>query len=447
MATLVDAPLARHLAPPLFELLRSVIQAADHNGASLFLVGGPVRDLLLRRPLRDLDLCLAPQPGLDAERLARRAAPPTGARIWSHGRFGTVRLATAAASLDISAMRSESYPRPGALPEVRAGDLDADLRRRDFTVNAMAVPLTRPARRSSPSLVDPGGGQGDLARRQLRVFHARSFCDDPTRALRGARFAGRFGLRLAAESRRALDRAVREGAFDAVSGERWRRELEYLFADGPSGLDPARALVQLGGWGVLSALVPGLVAPCPQERRHLRQLRRTLADPPWPLRPLRPWVTGMALWLAAADPPRRRAALQRLRIDGSPAARIEAFAENAPRWLGALCSSRGRGALDRCAAEHPEELFTALYCRAPAALRRRLRRWAAIDRERRLPVRGDEIAALGLSGAAIGEALAALRVAFLDRRCRDRDRLLAYARARWPAGAADPPGPGPGAAT
>ena len=429
MATSPDVPLVGDLSSPLAALLQRVVRVADQSGASLFLVGGPVRDLLLGRTLRDLDLCLAPQPGLDAERLARRSAP-SGARIWSHGRFGTVRLADASTSLDISAMRCESYARPGALPEVRDADLDADLRRRDFTVNAMAMPLSRPARESAPPLVDPGGGQGDLAQRRLRVFHPRSFCDDPTRILRAARLAGRFDFRLASESRAALRAALREGAFDAVSGERLRREFEYLFADPRFGLDPAGALVQLGTWGVLRALAPELVAPAPAQRAPLRCLGRTLAAPPWSLRPLRPWVTGVALWLAPVDSQMRRSALERLRIDGGPAERIEAFARNSAPWLSALERCRGRGALDRRAAEHPEELFLALYCRAPAALRRRLRRWASVDRERRLPVRGGDLAALGLTGAAIGEGLAALRIAFLDRRLRDRDQLLAHARAQ-----------------
>ena len=94
----------------------------------------------------------------------------------SHERFGTAKLQLDGHELDLAGARSETYPHPGALPVVRAGaQLEQDLARRDFTVNAMAIPL-----HGDPELIDPYGGEADLASKRLRVLHNRSFVDDPT---------------------------------------------------------------------------------------------------------------------------------------------------------------------------------------------------------------------------------------------------------------------------
>ena len=105
--------------------------------------------------------------------------------------FLTGKLEAAGREIDVAQTRAESYPRPGALPEVRPATIDEDLARRDFTVNAMAYPLAEDG-----ELLDPHGGLDDLRAGLLRVLHERSFIDDPTRALRAARYAARFGFEL-----------------------------------------------------------------------------------------------------------------------------------------------------------------------------------------------------------------------------------------------------------
>ncbi|MEN8185460.1 MAG: polya polymerase, partial [Myxococcota bacterium] len=245
------------IPPAVLPLVRRVLSAADERDLPVYLVGGPVRDHLLGRPLRDVDLLVERRAGRGAPQLARAARGP-GLRAVAHERFGTARLEGGGGAVDLATARSESYAHPGALPRVAPGTLEQDLHRRDFAVNALAVPLSRAARRLRPALIDPEGGLADLRTRRLRILHPRSFHDDPTRALRAARLAPRLGFRLSHGSVAALGEALRAGVFAEVSGERLRREIEKLFEDAALGLEPERALALLEAWGVLPALHAGL---------------------------------------------------------------------------------------------------------------------------------------------------------------------------------------------
>jgi tRNA nucleotidyltransferase (CCA-adding enzyme) len=414
------------LPPALGPLLARLLGRADAGGIAVHLVGGPVRDYLVGRRLRDLDLLVEPGGGLDAAALAR-AAGGDGARVLAHDRFGTVRLVAREGELDLATARRESYAHPGALPRVAPGGLEDDLARRDFTVNALALPLSRSARRGRPRLVDPHGGLADLRARRLRALHARSFHDDPTRALRAARLAPRLGFRLAPSSRAALAAALAAGAVGRVSGDRLRRELERLFADAALGLDPARALRLLGSWGVLEAISPGLVLPA-AARGPLRRLARSLRRPPWRWRELRPWVPGLALWLAPLPAGRRRAALERLTVTGEVGERLAAFPRDLARWRRALARRPGRGAVDRLLARVGDEWLLALHASLPEARARSVARFAAVDRSRRPPFSGADLAPLGLRGPELGRALAALRAAWLDGRVRSREDALRLLR-------------------
>jgi tRNA nucleotidyltransferase (CCA-adding enzyme) len=418
--------LARALPTPAAELVDAVLRAAEAKDVAVYLVGGPVRDLLLGRALRDADLIVEPGEGVDAAALAAAAAP-AGTRIVSHGRFGTVRLEGPDAAVDLATTRRERYARPGALPTVEPGTIEEDLGRRDFTVNALAVPLTARARRGRPALLDPGGAREDLEAGVLRIFHARSFHDDPTRALRAARLAVRLGFRLAPGTRSALRDALRDGAFGAVSGDRIRREIEKLFEDCSLSLDPVRALRLLAEWHVLGALEPGLGVPR-STAGPLRRLGRALAEPPWPVRRARPWCAGLALWLAGADATLRRRTLRRLAVRGELADRIGRFPRERERWLRELAASRGRGAIDAVLAPIADEWLLALHACAPPSGRRKISRWVVEDRSRRAPVTGNDLLGAGLSGPDVGAALARIRRAWLDGAVATREEALALAQ-------------------
>ncbi len=406
-------------------LVEAVVAAADSKMWPLYLVGGPVRDLLLDRPVRDVDLIVeAPAEG-DTRDLARRAAP-AGVRVVSHDRFGTVRLEGSDAHLDLATMRSESYAHPGALPKVVPGGLDDDLRRRDFSVNALALPLSKAARAAHPRIVAVDDGLRDLAERRLRVLHPNSFRDDPTRALRAARLAPRLGFTLTRGSRSALRDALREGAFGRVSGERLRRELEKLFEDARLGLDPAEALRRLASWQVLGALEPELVLSR-EAVTPLRRLGRAIERPPWRGGRWRPWSAGLAVWLSPLGPALRRRTLARFAVRGEIVQRIVDFPKQRDHCLRELAQARGRGAIDTALGGLDEESLHAVHAWAKAPDRRRIARFANEDRWRRPPISGDDLVALGLAGPDVGRALARIRTAYLDGGVAGRDEAIALA--------------------
>ena len=405
-------------------------------GLGVLLVGGPVRDLLLGRPIVDVDLIVeprAPEPAGDVGELlgrapalrlaeAARAEPES---LVAHPRFGTVALSGPHGTIDLAGVRAEDYASPGALPEVRPGTLEQDLARRDFSVNAMAIPLNDAARRGRGALVDPLGGRRDLGLGLLRVLHARSFFDDPTRALRGARLAARLGFRLEPASRRALREASAGGAFGGVSGERIRAELAKLFADARRGGEPAHALALLERSGVLVALGREFALRAAL-RAPLRWLGARLAQ----TAAADALLAGLCAWLGPLPAAPRRRALERLALRGRPAERVIAFPGLMRRCARGLSRARSRGAEDALLRDVPLEELLALAAFEPAASRRRVLRHLAEDRERRAPLDGRDLAALGLSGPALGRALAALRYAFLDGECRDRAEALAWLRPR-----------------
>jgi tRNA nucleotidyltransferase (CCA-adding enzyme) len=216
-------------------------------------VGGVVRDLLLGRPIVDLDVAiegpvdsLAGLPGFSLE---REALFLTGHLDESDGR------------IDVAQARAETYPAPGALPEVRPASIDDDLARRDFSVNAMALPLA-----GEPRLLDPHDGLADLRSGVLRVLHDGSFTDDPTRALRAARYAARFGFELDP----GTESLLRQADLTTVSEDRVENELRRIAAEE----DPAAALRLIVAWGVLPSLDPR--AP-----ERVAEVTRLAASPPW----------------------------------------------------------------------------------------------------------------------------------------------------------------------
>jgi tRNA nucleotidyltransferase (CCA-adding enzyme) len=223
-------------------------------GDPVYLVGGAVRDLLLGRGRADIDIVVEGEP-------AALAADLGAETLTEHERFTTAKIELEGHELDIARARSEVYPHPGALPVVSpASDIEADLARRDFTINAMAVPL-----RGRAELIDAHGGLADLEGGLLRVLHRGSFSDDPTRAIRAARYAARFDFDHESETAE-LARAADLGT---VSADRRRAELLRLAAE-PTA---PRGLELLAGWGVVHPRGGGV--------ELATKVMEVLAKPPW----------------------------------------------------------------------------------------------------------------------------------------------------------------------
>jgi tRNA nucleotidyltransferase (CCA-adding enzyme) len=415
------------LPPDTAMLLQRIASASASLGIEIHLVGGPVRDLLLGQSIVDVDLMVAGDARSLADAVVRATAGDEEAvELTPHDRFGTVSIACGGTRIDLAQLRHETYPHPGALPVVEAGTLEQDVRRRDFTVNALVCPLDGTAPSKRHAIVDLAGGLVDLEKRRLRILHPRSFHDDPTRAFRAARFAGRLGFSLGRRSRNALRDAQRDGAFGAVSGERYLRELQLCFEEARRGVHVGQVLRSLSGWHVLSALEPGLTLAS-DRLAPLRRLSRSIATPDWLAPKFLPWVAGLSIWLAPLPAAQRRRVLERFSVRGAQAARIVRFGRDADRHLRALARAHGRGAVDAMLSDWPEETVQALFALAELPVRRRILRWGAEDRRRRSPVAGTDLTELGLAGPEVGRVLARIRAGFLDGEIANREEALALA--------------------
>lgn len=213
------------------EPVKSLAEAFDQAGYELALVGGPVRDAFLGRAVNDLDFTTSATP----DQIEKLVAPLADA-TWDVGRaFGTIAAKFGEHTIEITTYRADSYDGQSRKPTVEFGNnLDDDLVRRDFTVNAMAV------RVPGVVLVDPHGGLTDLTEGILRTPSSPevSFADDPLRMMRACRFVAQLGMSLEAETAGALQSMV--GKIQDISAERVREELVRTLS-----LDDPRAGVEV----------------------------------------------------------------------------------------------------------------------------------------------------------------------------------------------------------
>ena len=243
------------LSPAQRDLLNAAADAARFVGGDAYLVGGPVRDLLLGASyLHDLDLMTTTDARVVAADFARRV----------HGvvekttEFGTATVtaptADGSASLDFATARTETYPRPGALPVTvfPAPTVPDDLKRRDFTINAMALPLMSAA---FGPLLDPFNGLNDLRAGLIRVLNDASFRDDPTRLYRGARYAARYHYTFEPHTAAFAETAIHDRYLSTISPARKRREIER----GMREPDAAACFAVSDTYGLLQATSPTLV--------------------------------------------------------------------------------------------------------------------------------------------------------------------------------------------
>ncbi|MBC8170228.1 MAG: CBS domain-containing protein, partial [Anaerolineae bacterium] len=250
-------------------LIQALAEQAQTARVNLYLVGGVVRDLLLKRPNFDIDFVVEQ----DAIVFAQRIQQAYGGEISTHPAFRTAKwhLTEACAAqfgdnlpttIDFATARNEFYEHPTALPTVYTGSIKLDLQRRDFTINTLAVQLSPGAGR----VLDFYGGLNDLQAGMMRVLHSLSFVDDPTRILRAVRFAQRLNFQI--EARTADLISTSREMLRRITGERVRNELTLLLHEA----EPERGLLDLQARGALAAIHPALrfseamATPLPQAR-------------------------------------------------------------------------------------------------------------------------------------------------------------------------------------
>jgi len=236
----------KQLPQDLVDFMHLAGETAAAENQRLFLVGGVVRDILLETENFDLDIVTEG----DAIQLASKLADIKMGSVIAHSRFNTAKIQWDRWTVDIATTRIESYDHPGALPRVKCNhDIECDLFRRDFTINAMAVHLN-PDRFGV--LIDIFKGQSDLDRKIIRILHDESFQDDATRIWRAVRYEQRLGFRIERNTMLLLKRHL--PYLDSISGDRVRNELELMLME-PK---PDKILRRATKLGLLQHIVPSL---------------------------------------------------------------------------------------------------------------------------------------------------------------------------------------------
>jgi len=334
--------------------------------------------------------------------------------VVTHPRFGTAKFRRGDLSIDLVTARSETYPRPGALPEVEPGIIRDDLLRRDFSINAMAIHLSPD---SLGELFDPHGGRIDLERGLIRVLHDRSFIDDATRMLRALRYEHRLDFRLEQDTDRLMRRD--KSMLDTISGDRIRHELELIFKEER----PERILHRAEVLGVLREIHPSLSGDGWLAEKFTQA--RQLATPS-------SLFLYLSLLIYRLSGEESESFIARLNIVGEAA-------RNLRQVLRLKADLPALGAADlppsgiyRVLKRYSAEAITAcaLACDS-AAIRSRLELYLSDLRHVKLFLDGEDLKGMGVvPGPRLGRMLKALHEAKLDNRVNTREEEEALVR-RW----------------
>jgi tRNA nucleotidyltransferase (CCA-adding enzyme) len=439
------------LAPRLWELLMLAARLAQQSGWHLYLVGGAVRDLLLAPAtgnlvITDIDLVVD---GYDRSadvgagvRLAtalQEVYPDT--RLDIHGAFQTAALLWHqdpefdSLGVDIATARTEFYPYPAANPEVEASSIRQDLYRRDFTINAMALRLTAA---TTPPLLDFFGGVSDLNARQVRVLHANSFIEDPTRIYRGVRFAVRLGFQLEARTIEYIRYAIASGVYDRTAQAnpktpalqtRLKTELKYLLQ--ASYWQPALEL--LGELDALQCIYPTLKL----DRELLHQLKLLTR---WlsrfdRARTIGHWQLRLELIIAHLAPAYRRSVAANLQLPDESIDRLQALDLAQTQIVSSLPNCDRVSQIVKLLEQYDLQMLIliALRCRRSIELRRQIWKYLTVWTQVKPLLTGDDLRKLGYKpGPQFRQMLDNLFAATLDREVTDRASAESFIRMNYP---------------
>ncbi len=244
----LNSLMVEHLGRDIILLLRTIGEVAGESHCTAYVVGGFVRDLLLRVKNFDIDVVVEG----NGIAFARKLAEHFKGEVRTHEKFNTavVKLPDGR-KIDVATARLEYYEYPAAMPVVELSSIKLDLYRRDFTINAMAIHLN-PARFGT--LVDFFNCQNDIKERRIRILHNLSFVEDPTRIFRAIRFEQRMGFTIGNHTEKLLKNAVRMNLFDRFQGGRCLNEIRLILSEE----DPVPALRRMAGFDLLRFLRPEL---------------------------------------------------------------------------------------------------------------------------------------------------------------------------------------------
>ena len=214
-----------NVSPHIRRLLQEIGRFGEEKSQPVYVVGGFVRDLLIGRENLDIDIVVEG----DAVDFACQLAEVWESKAQVHHPFKTATITRLdGLKLDFVSARSETYPSPGALPSVEYGTITEDLRRRDFSINALAIRLQP---NTFGEFVDCTDGLQDLRAGRICVLHAQSFIDDPTRIFRAIRYEGRYNFQIAESDQQRMLHAINQGVLNRISGQRLRNEIDHILSE------------------------------------------------------------------------------------------------------------------------------------------------------------------------------------------------------------------------
>jgi tRNA nucleotidyltransferase (CCA-adding enzyme) len=446
--------LKTRISDPIWQFLRQAARAAQARGWHLYIVGGAVRDLLLVELgirdnipfLQDIDLVVdgfhrAADAGAGVELAKALQQNYPAARLEVHGAFQTAALLwhkdpeLGSLALDIATARTEFYPYPAANPEVEASSIRQDLYRRDFTINAMALRLTEPRQ---GELLDFFGGVLDLRSRLVRVLHANSFIEDPTRIYRAVRFAVRLQFDLESQTEAYIRYAIESGVYDRSKADnkapalttRLKAELKYIL-EAPYWKPALQLIASLGALRCLHPRLKLSEILWWQVRLFDRCLHRF--DPE---NQLLHWQMRLEVILAAIPERDRAAVATNLQLPAESIERLKTLAQAEQTVIDTFRAPTPETAQGYCL--RPSEVvkllrqyklptLVLLAVRTPRHIRRQiwqyLTHWAQIQP----PLNGNDLKTLGYKpGPQYRTILDNLLIARLDGLIRDRADAIAY---------------------
>ncbi|MBW4657119.1 MAG: CBS domain-containing protein [Drouetiella hepatica Uher 2000/2452] len=436
------------LTPALWKLLQTIADQAERLGWQLYLVGGAVRDLLLAdlQPLQlqDIDLVVdgfhqaIDSAGVELAQALQQIYPQV--RLQIHGQFQTAALlwqddpALGSLGIDIATARTEFYLYPAANPEVEASSITQDLYRRDFTINALAVRLTAPG---SGELLDFFGGGLDLKARQIRVIHANSFIEDPTRIFRAVRFAVRLKFQLEPQTERYIRYAIASGIYQRIQADaqidkapalqtRLRQELKYILQT----VYWQRAMRWLSDLGALVCIHPQLRFSntlWQQMRRADRWLKRF--NPQNALH----WQVLLEVLLSALSLPDRLTATQTLQLPIESGDRLQNLPHLQDQIFPALSQCDRPSQVVKLLRDCDRTTLILLGATAPRSARRPIWQYLAQWQTVQAPLNGNDLKTMGYKpGKQYKEILERVLAATLDGEVGDRDSAENLVKTQFP---------------
>lgn len=417
-----------HLPERILEILRTAGKVGEEKGLGVFVVGGFVRDLLLGVENFDLDFVVEG----DAISFAHLLAEKLYGRVKAHEKFGTaVVILRDGFKIDLATARAELYARPAAMPDVAGTSIKQDLRRRDFTINTLAMKLN-PV--EFGMLIDFFGGQRDLQHGVVRILHNLSFVEDPTRIFRGVRFEQRYHFRMDSNTERLLKGAIVSGVFEEVAHERVRDEMILILSES-NPLPALKRMERLRMFPLLHSrlhLDSGTLELLHRVQQGLNQFHDILEAEGG-----RPWLI---YFLALTEPLAQKeieALGSKLKLTARDQEILCFDRQEGSRILKILNAKQAPppSSLVGMLKEFPLEVVLYLYGAARGSVvKERLASYILNFRSIPPLIRGKDLAFLGFSpGPAYREVLEAVRAAQLDGKVQTKEEAMEMAKKHWEA--------------